>query len=47
MSPMEIVLSLSNCIHFSEIINEKLRRYKLEILEKMRDDSQVKLIVYQ
>lgn len=41
-SGVKVGLSLSHCLYFNNISNEELRRYKLDILEERRDESQIK-----
>lgn len=47
MSPVEVGVPSPLRIHFDEIANDELMKYELKFFEKMRDDSQIKLAMYQ
>lgn len=47
MSPIEVGVLSHHHIHFNEITNDKLQRYKLKFLEEKSDAYQAKLILYQ
>lgn len=47
MHSVEAGLPLPRLLHFNEVSNDELRRCKLDLLEEMRNDSQVKLASYQ
>ncbi|XP_022846490.1 uncharacterized protein LOC111369272 [Olea europaea var. sylvestris] len=47
MSLMEVEILSHRRIHFNEIGNDETRVYELNLLEEMRDSSQIKLVKYQ
>ncbi|XP_022861553.1 uncharacterized protein LOC111381936 [Olea europaea var. sylvestris] len=47
MSPVEVGLLSPRCLHFNEITNDELRRFDLNFIEEIRDDTQLKLATYQ
>ncbi|CAI9759012.1 unnamed protein product [Fraxinus pennsylvanica] len=47
MSPAEVGVPSPRRIHFYEIINDELRKFELELLEEIRDDSQIRFSSYQ
>jgi hypothetical protein len=47
MSPVEVGLPSPRRVSFNEISNDELRRCELDFLEERRNDSQLRLAVYQ
>lgn len=47
MSLVNVELPSSHCLHFKEVYNDELRRCKLDFVDKMTDDSHVKVGSFQ
>lgn len=47
ISSVEVGLPLSRHLHFNKSTNDGLKKYELDFLEEMRDNTQVKFASYK